>query len=142
MAKPMAKQILVIDDEPDIRDVVCLSLEEFGQWHTTGAASGQEGLDLASHQPWDAIVLDVSMPDLDGITVVERLQANPDTRAIPVILLTARVLPSDQARFALLGVAGVIAKPFDPVQVWQQVAQILGWCAADSPHPPAPPSLL
>jgi CheY-like chemotaxis protein len=129
----MARQILVIDDEPDIRDVVCLSLEEFGHWHTTAAGSGQEGLALATHQPWDAIVLDVSMPDLDGITVVTQLQANPITRSIPVILLTARVLPSDQARFALLGVAGVISKPFDPVQVWQQVAQILGWHASEMP---------
>ncbi|MBD2425356.1 response regulator [Phormidium sp. FACHB-1136] len=123
----MAKHILVIDDEPDIRDVVCLSLEEFGHWHTTGAGSGQEGLQLASHHPWDAIVLDVSMPDLDGVSVVATLQANPITRHIPVILLTARVLPSDQARFAQLGVAGVIAKPFDPLQVWQQVAAIIGW---------------
>lgn len=127
MATPMAKHILVIDDEPDIRDVVCLSLEEFGQWHTTGAKSGLEGLELAGHQIWDAIVLDVSMPDLDGVTVVEELQANPITCAIPVILLTARVLPSDQARFARLGVAGVITKPFDPILVWQQVAHILGW---------------
>jgi CheY-like chemotaxis protein len=123
----MAKQILVIDDEPDIRDVVCLSLEEFGHWHTTGAKSGLVGLELARHQPWDAIVLDVSMPDLDGVTVVEKLQANPTTCTIPIILLTARVLPSDQARFARLGVAGVITKPFDPLRVWQQVAQILGW---------------
>ncbi|MFH7242637.1 MAG: response regulator [Spirulina sp.] len=123
----MAKQILVIDDEPDIRDVVCLSLEEFGHWHTAGAKSGLEGLALAGHRPWDAIVLDVSMPDLDGVTVVEKLQANPTTCAIPVILLTARVLPSDQARFARLGVAGVITKPFDPLLVWKEVAHILGW---------------
>jgi CheY-like chemotaxis protein len=127
MVNPIAKQILVIDDEPDIRDVVCLSLEEFGHWHATGAGSGQEGLKLASHQPWDAIILDVSMPDLDGVSVVATLQANPVTRHIPVILLTARVLPSDQARFAQLGVAGVIAKPFDPLKVWQQVAAIIGW---------------
>jgi CheY-like chemotaxis protein len=67
------------------------------------------------------------MPDLDGVSVVATLQANPVTRHIPVILLTARVLPSDQARFAQLGVAGVIAKPFDPLKVWQQVAAIIGW---------------
>ncbi|QQE63517.1 two-component system response regulator [Leptolyngbya sp. BL0902] len=123
----MAKHILVIDDEADIRDVVCLSLEEFGGWHTAGAHSGHAGLELAQQYPWDAIVLDVSMPDLDGVTVVENLRANPATSHIPVILLTARVLPSDQARFGQLGVAGVIAKPFDPLQVWQQVATIAGW---------------
>ena len=126
----MARHILIIDDEPDIRDVISLSLEEFGHWQTTAAASGQEGLALAQHHPWDAIVLDVSMPDLDGVTVVGRLQANPATAHIPIILLTARVLPSDQARFAQLGVAGVIPKPFDPLQVWQQLANILGWPTA------------
>ncbi len=130
----MVKHILVIDDEPDIRDVICLSLEEFGHWQTTAAASGQEGLALAPRLAWDAILLDVSMPDLDGITVIERLQADPATAHIPVILLTARVLPSDQARFAQLGLAGVIAKPFDPLQVWQQVATLLGW-----PTTPAKP---
>ena len=123
----MARQILIIDDEPDIRDIIALSLEEFGHWQTTAAASGQEGLALAHHHPWDAIVLDVSMPDLDGVTVAGRLQANPATAHIPIILLTARVLPSDQVRFAQLGVAGVIPKPFDPLRVWQQLATILGW---------------
>lgn len=123
----MAKTILVIDDEGDIRDVVCLSLEEFGGWQATGAASGQEGIALAKTQSWDAIVLDVSMPDVDGAAVVHQLQAHPQTRQIPVILLTARVLSRDHDQFASLGVAGVIAKPFDPVMVWQQVAQILGW---------------
>jgi CheY-like chemotaxis protein len=123
----MSKRILVIDDELDIRDVVCLSLEEFGGWYATSAASGQEGLAQAQAQVWDAIVLDVSMPDMDGVAVVRQLQANPATRAIPVILLTARVLPSDRDRFTALGVAGIIPKPFDPVKVWQLVAKILGW---------------
>lgn len=130
----MAKHILVIDDERDIRDVVCLSLEEFGHWHTVAAASGREGLQLATHRPWDAIVLDVSMPDLDGITVVAELQANPVACTIPIILITARVLPSDRDRFSLLGVAGVISKPFDPLKVWQDVADILGW---DTPEQPS-----
>lgn len=123
----MSKVILVIDDETDIRDVVCLSLEEFGGWYATGAASGQEGLALALAQPWDAIILDVSMPDVDGLAVVSQLQTHPQTRDIPVILLTARVMSRDREQFTALGVAGVIAKPFDPVTVWQQVAQILGW---------------
>jgi CheY-like chemotaxis protein len=123
----MTKRILVIDDEVDIRDVVCLSLEEFGGWRTAAAASGRDGLVQAVAGPWDAILLDVSMPDMDGFAVFAQLQANPKTQAIPVVLLTAKVLPSDRDRFADLGVAGVIAKPFDPVTVWLQVAQILGW---------------
>ena len=123
----MSKRILVIDDELDIREVVCLSLEEFGGWQTGGAGSGQEGLEKALAAPWDAILLDVSMPDMDGFAVYAQLRANPKTQLIPVILLTAKVLTSDRDRFCTLGVAGVIAKPFNPVKVWQQVAQLLDW---------------
>ncbi len=123
----MTKRILVIDDEMDIRDVVCLSLEAFGGWQTGSAASGRDGLLQAETGSWDAVLLDVSMPDMDGFAVYAQLQATPSTQALPVVLLTAKVLPSDRDRFADLGVAGVIAKPFDPVTVWLQVAQILGW---------------
>lgn len=123
----MSKRILVIDDEVDIREVVCLALEEFGGWHTDSAEGGLEGIQKALSVPWDGILLDVSMPDMDGVTVYNRLQANPKTQVIPVILLTAKVLPTDRDLFATLGIAGVIAKPFDPVTVWEQVAQLLGW---------------
>ncbi|HIK44322.1 MAG TPA: response regulator [Leptolyngbyaceae cyanobacterium M65_K2018_010] len=123
----MTRHVLVIDDERDIRDVIGLSLEEFGGWQVTSVASGQAGIAQAQAHPWDAILLDVSMPDMDGVAVFEILQTNPKTRTIPVILLTARVLESDRRRFAALGVAGVIPKPFDPVVVWQQVAEILAW---------------
>jgi CheY-like chemotaxis protein len=123
----MSKRILVIDDELDIRDVVCLSLEEFGGWQTGSAGSGKEGMQAALAAPWDGILLDVSMPDMDGFEVVAQLRAHPKTQAVPVILLTAKVMSNDRDRSTALGIAGVIAKPFDPVTVWQQVAQILGW---------------
>ena len=123
----MTKTILVIDDEPDIREVVCLVLEELGGWQPDQAGSGQEGLAKAGAQPWDAILLDVSMPDMDGVAVFKELQARPSTQAVPVILLTARVLKSDIDRFTELGVAGIIAKPFNPLQVWRDLATMLGW---------------
>lgn len=123
----MSKRILVIDDELDIREVVCLSLEEFGGWQTDSAGSGWAGVQKAATAAWDAILLDVSMPDMDGFAVVKALQAQPQTQTIPVVLLTAKVLTSDRDRFTTLGVAGVITKPFNPVTVWQEVAQILGW---------------
>jgi CheY-like chemotaxis protein len=123
----MDKRILVIDDELDIRDVVCLSLEEFGHWQAKGASSGNEGIAMAQAEPWDAILLDVSMPDMDGFTVLKRLQANTSTQFIPVILLTAKVLDDELEKFERIGIAGLIAKPFNPVLVWQQVAELLGW---------------
>lgn len=123
----MTKHLLVIDDEQDIRDVVQVSLEEFAGWQVETANSGKEGLHKVKTGKWDAILLDVSMPDMDGFSVFEQLQANSATRTIPVILLTAKVLPSDRRRFTEIGVTGVITKPFNPVTVWNQVAQILQW---------------
>lgn len=121
------KRILIIDDEDDIRAVVQVSLEEFGGWQTIAAASGIEGVAIARSEIPDAILLDVSMPDFDGYQVCEALKQEGQTQAIPVILLTAKVLPSDRARFAALRIAGVITKPFDPMTIWTEVGGILGW---------------
>ncbi len=126
----MTKRILVIDDEVDIREVVCLSLEEFGGWYTDSAASGREGITKAVRGTWDAILLDLSMPDMDGYAVYDQLQSHPSTETIPVILLTAKVLTRDRfttPNLATPNIAGVIAKPFDPVTVWKQVAQLVSW---------------
>jgi CheY-like chemotaxis protein len=122
-----AKQILIIDDEEDIRAVVQVSLEEFGGWRTIAAASGAEGVQLARSEALDAILLDISMPDFNGFQVCEVLQQDAQTQLIPIIVLTAKVLPSDRQRFASLNVAGIITKPFDPILIWKEVAAILGW---------------
>jgi CheY-like chemotaxis protein len=121
------KQILVIDDEDDIREVAQVSLELLGNWAVLTARSGQEGLRKAEAEQPDAILLDVMMPDLDGPTTFQHLQKTPGICQIPVILMTAKVQASDQRRFANLGVKGVIAKPFDPLTLADQVATTLGW---------------
>lgn len=124
----MTKRILVVDDEKDIRRVVQISLEKFAGWKAVMAESGQEGLLKArTEQPLDAVLLDVSMPDIDGFQFFSRLQADAATQSIPVVLFTAKVLPRDRQRFAQMGVAGTIVKPFNPMTVWCQVAEILGW---------------
>ncbi|GAB4203451.1 MAG: response regulator [Coleofasciculaceae cyanobacterium] len=123
----MNKRILVIDDEERIREIVRACLEDLGGWETVTAESGKEGLLLAKAETLDAILLDVSMPDMDGFVFFEMLQENPATSSIPVILLTAKVLPDDRSRFETMGVAGVIAKPFDPLTISTQIATILGW---------------
>jgi CheY-like chemotaxis protein len=123
----MAKRILVVDDDQDIRDVAQLALRKFAQWDVRAAQSGQDGLNQAKADPPDAILLDVSMPDMDGVSVFEQLQSDPATQPIPVVLLTAKVLPSDRQRFAALGVSGVITKPFDPITLSTQVMKLLGW---------------
>ena len=124
----MTKRVLIIDDDDDIRDVVLASVEEFAGWRAIAVSSGTEGLQsLKGTADFDVILLDVSMPDMDGFQVCELLQADPETRQIPVIVLTAKVLPGDQQQFVDLNIAGVITKPFDPITVWHQIADILGW---------------
>ena len=123
----MSRQILIIDDEERIREVVQICLIKLANWSTITARSGQEGVLKAIQAQPDAILLDMSMPDMDGIATFRQLQADPDSRSIPVILLTAKVQPAEQSQYAELGVAGVIAKPFDPLQIASQIAAILGW---------------
>ncbi len=119
------KHILLVDDEDDIREVAGISLEAVGGWQTSSASSGAEGIAKAIAERPDAILLDVMMPDIDGPTTFMRLQEDPQTRDIPVILLTAKAQTADRERFEQLGIAGMLTKPFDPMTLSDQVAAIL-----------------
>ena len=120
-----AKHILLVDDEQDIREVAALSLEAIGGWRVSSAADGSSALVMALAEQPDAILLDVMMPGLDGPQTFERLQDNPQTRDIPVIFLTAKAQSADRRRFAEIGVAGTLTKPFDPMTLTHQIATIL-----------------
>jgi len=123
------RRILIIDDEDDIREVAALSLEATAGWEIVAASSGAEGIKAAAdreNRP-DAILMDVMMPGMDGPTTFRKMQQNPEISNIPVLLLTAKVQGVDQRRFADLGVAGVLFKPFDPMTLAQQIALALGW---------------
>lgn len=119
-----AKRILVIDDENDILKLIQTCLELMGGWQVITACSGREGLSLAQDMQPDAILLDVMMPDEDGLTTLQKLQSNILTRNIPVILATAkgRFLKDN---FNQLGVKGVLNKPFNPLKLAEQVEAAL-----------------
>jgi two-component system, OmpR family, alkaline phosphatase synthesis response regulator PhoP len=123
----VARRVLVIDDEDDIREVAQVSLEILAGLEVILARSGSEGITKAQQEQPDAILLDVMLPDMDGVATFEHLQADPTTRHIPVILLTAKTQASDQQRFADLGIRAVINKPFKPAKLADQVLEILGW---------------
>jgi CheY-like chemotaxis protein len=125
------RRVLIVDDEDSIREIARLSMQVVGGHEVTTAASGREALDRIAVNPPDAVLLDVMMPELDGPSTVSQMQADPELREIAVILLTAKVQPTEVARFReLSGVVGVIAKPFDPMTLPGQVAKILGWNGA------------
>ena len=121
------RRLLLIDDEDDIREVAALSLETVAGWTVLLASTGEEGLQLAAAEHPDAILLDVMMPEIDGPFVYQRLQEDPKTRTIPVIFLTAKAQAVEQRLLLELGVAGVIAKPFDPLTLSGDISRILHW---------------
>lgn len=123
----IAKRILIIDDETAIQAVVGLSLKMEAGWEVIAASSGAAGIERAIAARPDAILLDVMMPDLDGIATFERLQINPNTQAIPVIFLTAKARSSNPLPPIAENAAGAIAKPFNSLTLARQITQILQW---------------
>lgn len=121
------REILVIDDSALIRGIVQIGLGDEPGWRVRVAGSGAEGLELASHELPDAILLDVEMPGLDGPATLARLRTHEFAREIPVLFLTGHGTAADRARLTALGAAGVIAKPFDPASLASQIARLLGW---------------
>ena len=121
------RRILIIDDEEDIREVAALSLESIAGWSVKTASSGADGIKAALSDRPDAILMDVMMPAMDGPTTFKEMQKSPELAQIPVILLTAKVQGVDQRRFAGLGVAAVLFKPFDPLTLAEQMSVALGW---------------
>ncbi|GAB1544874.1 response regulator [Scytonema sp. NUACC21] len=121
------KRILVVDDQDSVREVVQLCFEDLAGWKVLTACSGYEGLALAAVEKPDAIVLDVMMPGMDGITFLQHLKAEPTTQFIPVVLLTAQFELTQPKYIEHLDVVGVISKPFDPFSLADSVAEALGW---------------
>jgi CheY-like chemotaxis protein len=123
----MPKRILVIDNEPYIQEVTKICLQTVAGWEIVTASSGQEGLVKAELDQPDAILLDLMMPDMNGLDTFQALQNHPATQHIPVLLLSAKLQTNDYNSYSKLGVKGAIAKPFDPLQLASQIATTLGW---------------
>ena len=121
------KRILLIDDEETIQEVVQVGIEIETGWQVEIASSGLEGIDLAQTQQPDAILLDVMMPDMDGVSTLSHLKANLQTRSIPVIFLTAKTQITEKDCLQNLGVVDVITKPFNSMTLASQIAKILQW---------------
>src|SRR5258708_33835073 len=122
-----ARRILMGDDEDDIREVAEVGLELLGHYEVLTASCGRDGVDSARTGQPDAILLDVMMPDLDGPATLAALRADPATRDIPVLFLTAKTSAVEQTRLAELSVAGILTKPFDPLKLPADVAAALRW---------------
>ncbi|HTY50186.1 MAG TPA: response regulator [Steroidobacteraceae bacterium] len=126
MERSRLRTLLYVDDEPDIRQIVQLALGLAPGLTVHTGDSGEAALHLArTLEPApDLILLDVMMPGLDGAGALALLHAEPRAAHIPVVFMTAKTRSQEIARFHELGAAGVIAKPFDPMRLAQQVYEL------------------
>jgi CheY-like chemotaxis protein len=108
-------RVMFADDEPDIREIIDMSLALDPLFVLRGCASGNEALTTALAWRPDLILLDVMMPVMDGPMTLSQLRQNRTTAPIPVVFMTARTQTREVEQFKVLGAAGVIAKPFDPM---------------------------
>jgi len=121
MSKP---RILIIEDEPDIRELLQYALEREG-FEVTMAADGVAGLALLRKQAPDLLILDLMLPGLDGLEVCRRIKGDPGTRAIPVVMVTAKGDEADVVLGLGLGADDYVPKPFSPKEVIARVRAVL-----------------
>jgi diguanylate cyclase (GGDEF)-like protein len=120
----MSERILVIDDDPDVLQFVKMNLETEG-YEVRACLRGVEGLDGALENPPDLVLLDIMLPDVDGLDVLNRLQVSPATAHVGVILLTARTQARDRIRGLELGADDYVTKPFDIEELVARVKSVL-----------------
>jgi two-component system OmpR family response regulator len=118
---PDLSLVLYVEDDPDIQTVAQMALEMVGGFSLRTCASGREALLAAAEWKPDLLLLDVMMPGMDGLATLAELRKLANTAATPVIFMTAKVQASEVAHYRSLGAIGVIAKPFDPMQLPVQV---------------------
>lgn len=121
----MSKNILIIDDEEDIREIAQMGLEMAANWQVITANSGKEGLKIAANNQPEVILLDLMMPEWDGKQTLKQLKADRNTVNIPVILMTAKTQSVSLSELAELDLAGIIIKPFRPLELPKQIDKIL-----------------
>ena len=121
----MSKSILIIDDEEDVKDIAQMGLEMAADWRVITANTGKEGLILAENKQPEVILLDLMMPEWDGKETLKQLKANLYTAAIPVILMTAKTQSEIASELSKLDLAGVITKPFRPLELPEKITDLL-----------------
>lgn len=124
---PASVKVLLVDDEPDIREVAVLSLQLDAAFEVQALGSAGEALDFLARDVWrpDIILLDVMMAGLDGPAALRMLRSIPAAQDTPVAFMTARTRDADVARFLAEGAIAVLPKPFNPLTLAQQVRALL-----------------
>jgi DNA-binding response OmpR family regulator len=132
---PMSKgKILVVDDEIYIVHILDFSLGMEG-YEVVTALDGEQALEKVNAERPDLIVLDIMMPKLDGYEVCKAVKSSPETRHVPVILLSAKGRNVDQKLGFDVGADDYITKPFSPRKLVERINQLLGQAVSEKPSP-------
>jgi two-component system phosphate regulon response regulator PhoB len=118
------KSVLIVEDEAEIRELLCYNLAKEG-FQVSGVASGQQAILTAEAKNFDLVLLDLLLPDLDGLTVCRRLKAAPRTRSTPVIMLTAKGEEADVVSGLNVGADDYVTKPFSPKVLIARIRAVL-----------------
>lgn len=121
MSARALRSLLYVDDDPDIREIVQMSLSLDGEMNVLLSDGGERALTKMRVEQPDLVVLDVMMPGMDGPAIVKRMRGDEELKHIPVVFMTAKANPEEVTRLIDLSAIGVIAKPFDPMALGNQV---------------------
>ena len=119
----MAKRMLTVDDSPSVRKLVEFTLKAKG-FEVGSAEDGQEALDIMAKEQFDAVILDINMPRMNGFQVLEKMRADDTYASIPVIILTTEGQEEDKDKAVELGATAYIVKPFKPTQLLGLIEKI------------------
>jgi len=127
----MKKRILVVDDEVAIVRMLKDRLESAG-FEVLTAYDGAQAVEVARQERPDLIIMDVTMPRMDGLTAAKQLRSDPTTAHIPIVMLTARGQESDEQAGYAAGAVRYFTKPFSPRQLVQELRSLLGESLSES----------
>jgi len=121
---PALSRIMYVDDDPDLRAIAEISLRDLGGFTVELCGSGEEALQKAERFKPQIILLDVMMPGMDGIETFKRLHKQQPTENTPIVFVSAKVQSHEVHAYLALGAAGVIPKPYDPLQLGDQAQRL------------------
>ena len=124
MTSQSLKKILYVEDDFSISEVVCMTLEDFGDFEVLHCDLGQKALDAVEAFKPDLILMDVMMPHMDGPTTLTHFKNMDCAKDIPVIFMTAKAQVHEQAEYKALGAIGVLVKPFDPMTLCEDIERL------------------
>lgn len=118
------KRLLYAEDETDIQIIVETIIQSMSDYELKICNNGKEVLEKVEEYQPDLIVLDVMMPEMDGLTTFNNLQANEKTKEIPIIFMTAKAQVHEVNEILKTGIIGIITKPFDPMNLITNINEI------------------